>query len=162
MGPTVVKTSQESTSVLSGDGTANRRVRHHWIRWALLGVLGVVVIFVLVSIILTFEGRARPVSVKDAVSHYQPSARGETGVASRSRRLLIQRDRDGQPQPPAPFPVRGSHAARDSGAGANGCWDFHIAFSTNHWQSWTYCRRAAGLEEAGDRSGSAGWSVRRR
>ena len=28
-----------------------------------------------------------------------------------------------------------------------GCWSFRIDYSTNHWQSWTYCPRPAGFQE---------------
>jgi len=32
--------------------------------------------------------------------------------------------------------------------GADGCWRFRIDYSTNPWQTWTYCWHSAGLEEA--------------
>ena len=31
----------------------------------------------------------------------------------------------------------------------DGCWSFRIDYSTNHWQSWTYCARPSGLVETG-------------
>lgn len=32
---------------------------------------------------------------------------------------------------------------------ADGCWTFRIDYSTAHWQSWDYCPRDGGLDEAG-------------
>jgi hypothetical protein len=32
---------------------------------------------------------------------------------------------------------------------ANGCWTFHIDYSSAHWQIWDYCPRAGGLVELG-------------
>lgn len=32
---------------------------------------------------------------------------------------------------------------------ADGCWTLRIDYSTNHWQSWRYCPRDGGLDEAG-------------
>ena len=151
MGRTVVEASQESTKAVCSDRAVDHRGRHYWIRWALLGVVGVVAIFVLVSFILAFEGRARPVSVKDAVSHYhhQSGAPGEIGVHPAPGVYSYRgTGTDSLSLPPLSQP-EGPTLPGTVELGAKGCWDLHIAFSTNHWQSWTYCRRPAGLEETG-------------
>ena len=56
-----------------------RPVRHHRVRTVLLLLLSLVILFVLVSVVLTFEGRARPVSVSQAISRYRPDPSADPG-----------------------------------------------------------------------------------
>ena len=104
-----------------------------------MAVVAVVVIFVVVSVVLTLEGRARPVSVDQAVSHYHPDASADRGVhptpgvydyrGSGTDRLTLPPLKQAEgPTLPGTVEVQ-----------ANGCWSFRIDYSTNHWQSWTYC-----------------------
>jgi len=126
-----------------------RTRRHHRIRTAIVAVVAVVVIFVVVSVVLTLEGRARPVSVDQAVSHYHPDASADRGVhpapgvydyrGSGTDRLTLPPLKQAEgPTLPGTVEVQ-----------ANGCWSFRIDYSTNHWQSWTYCARPSGLVETG-------------
>jgi hypothetical protein len=124
-------------------------VRHHRIRTALLGLVAVVLLVVVVSIVLTLEGRARPVSVSQAVDNFHSSRAADsdphpipgvylyrgTGTDRLSFPPLSQAE---GPTLPGTVEVR-----------ADGCWNFRIDYSTNHWQSWTYCTRPSGLVEPG-------------
>lgn len=49
-------------------------------------------------------------------------------------------------------PLTQQHGPRMPGTvthAAEGCWTFRIDFSSNHWQDWTYCPTANGLDELG-------------
>ncbi|MGP0031484.1 MAG: hypothetical protein ACLPVF_13375 [Acidimicrobiales bacterium] len=130
-----------------GGGPA-RPARHHRIRWALLGAVGLVVVLVVVSLLIAYHGRARPVSVGQATSQYHPGAAEDTGphpapgvytyTGSGTDRLSL---------PPLSQP-EGPTLPGTVELEAKGCWSFRIDLSTNHWQSWTYCRHPAGLAEA--------------
>ena len=132
-----------------GHVAAERPVRHHRVRTALLVLLSLVVVFIVVSVVLTLEGRARPVSMSQAISRYHSDA----GTV------------------PGTHPLPGVYSYRGSGTDSlslpplsqaegptlpgtvevqkDGCWSFRIDYSTNHWQSWTYCGRPTGLVESG-------------
>ena len=47
---------------------------------ALLVLLSLVILFVVVSVVLTFEGRARPVSVSQAISRYHSDPSADPGT----------------------------------------------------------------------------------
>ena len=137
------------TSEATDEHPSRHLVRHHKVRTAILALLSLVVIFVLVSVVLTLEGRARPVSVSQAVSHYNAAPSTDpgqhpvpgvytykgTGTDSLSLPPLSQAE---GPTLPGTVEVR-----------ADGCWSFRIDYSTNHWQNWTYCTRPTGLVETG-------------
>ncbi len=141
-------TEPDSEAIAAPDAAARPR-RHHWIRTALLALLGAVAIFVVVSIVLTIEGRARPVSVDQAVSQFHGDPSADPGVhpapgvydyrGSGTDRLSLPPLKQAE-GPTLPGTVEVS---------ANGCWSFRIDYSTNHWQSWNYCDRPAGLAETG-------------
>lgn len=124
--------------------------RHHRVRWTLLGVLGLVIIFVLVSAGLAYRGRAREVSLQQAAGNYRPGASDPTGshplpgVYSYTGTGTDQLSLPPLSQPEGPT-LPGTVEAVSSN-----CWSFRIDFSTNHWQSWTYCRGAEGLEQTGE------------
>ena len=112
-------------------------------------LLSLVIVLVLVSVVLTLRGRARPVSISQAISRYHsyPSAKPGThpppgvysyrGTGTDSLSLPPLSQAEG-PTLPGTVEVQ-----------ADGCWNFRIDYSTNHWQSWTYCTRPAGLVETG-------------
>ena len=128
---------------------AERPVRRHRVRTALLVLLALVILFILVSVVLTVEGRARPVSMGQAIGrfHSDPAADPGThpipgvysyqgsGTDSLSLPPLSQSE---GPTLPGTVEVQG-----------DGCWSFRIDYSTNHWQSWAYCGRPTGLVETG-------------
>jgi hypothetical protein len=150
MGPPDVEVAPSAVSTPDGDGAPERPIRHHRLRWILLGLLGVAVSFLLVSAVLTFEGRARPVGIREAVSHYHPDATGDAlphpapGVYS-----YTGTGTDGLSLPPLSQP-EGPTLPGTVELGTKGCWTFRIDFSTNHWQSWTYCQGSAGLDETAE------------
>lgn len=128
---------------------AEHPVRRHRVRTALLVLATLGIIFVLVSVVLTLEGRARPVSVGQAVNRYHSDRSANpgnhpppgvytyrgTGTDSLSLPPLSQAE---GPTLPGTVEVQG-----------RGCWSFRIDYSTKHWQSWTYCTRHAGLVQTG-------------
>ncbi len=103
----------------------------------------------MVSVVITLQGRARPVSVSQAINRYRsnPGANPGThplpgvytyqGTGTDSLSLPPLSQAEG-PTLPGTVEVQG-----------HGCWSFRIDYSTNHWQSWTYCTRRAGLVQAG-------------
>lgn len=126
-----------------------RAVRHHKVRWTLLGVITVVIAFFLVSMILTFEGRARPVSVGDAVSHYHSGTSVDPGTRPVPGVYTYKGNGTDSLSLPPLSQAEGPTLPGTVELRAKGCWNFRIDYSTNHWQSWTYCPGPAGLQEAG-------------
>ena len=124
-----------------------RAVRHHRVRWTLLGVITVVIAFFLVSMILTFEGRARPVSVGDAVSHYHAGTSVDPGTRPVPGVYTYKGNGTDSLSLPPLSQAEGPTLPGTVELRAKGCWNFRIDYSTNHWQSWTYCPRPAGLQE---------------
>ncbi len=112
-------------------------------------VASLIIVFVVVCVVLTLEGRARPVSVSQAINRYHsdPSADPGThpapgvytyqGTGTDSLSLPPLSQAEG-PTLPGTVEVQGP-----------GCWSFRIDYSTNHWQRWTYCTRRSGLVETG-------------
>jgi len=150
MGPLDVKPAQRPASTHSDDEVPKRPVRHHRIRWALLGVLVVVAVFIIVSLILNFEGRARPLSINEATSQYHPGASGATGPhPAPGVYSYTGTGTDSLTLPPLSQP-QGPTLPGTVELQGRGCWDFRIDYSTNHWQRWTYCWRPAGLEETAE------------
>jgi hypothetical protein len=132
-------------------GTGGRR------RWITIGtvVLAVVVVSVGLTWALTRD-TAREVSVDEA----RERAGGGTTVPAGPP--------DIERPPPGVYEYRGAGSeslsvpplSQDQGPTIpgtvelldDGCWTLRVDFSTNHWQSWRYCRDGAGLVEAGGQS----------
>jgi hypothetical protein len=109
-----------------------------------------VVAFVLVSVVLDLRGRAHPVSVREATSRYRPDPPGDVGLhPAPGVYSYAGTGTDSLSLPPLSQP-EGPTLPGTVEIGHNGCWDFRIDFSSNHWQSWTYCWHPAGLEEAAE------------
>lgn len=101
----------------------------------------------MVSLILTFEGRARPVSVGDAVRHYHSGSYVDSGTQPIPGVYTYKGNgTDNLSLPPLSQP-EGPTLPGTVELRAKGCWNFRIDYSTSHWQSWTYCPRPAGLQE---------------
>ena len=124
-------------------------VRHHRVRTVLLVLLSLVILFIVVSVVLTVEGRARPVSMSQAIGNYHsdraadpgthplPGVYSYRGSGTDSLSLPPLSQAEG-PTLPGTVEVQG-----------DGCWSFRIDYSTNHWQSWSYCGHPTGLVETG-------------
>ncbi len=123
------------SSVGGPDGTESPRgaARRHWIRWAMLGLVGAVIVFLIVSVVLTFRGRARPVSMSEATSRYHPSEGSETGPhPSPGVYVYTGSGTDRVRLPPLAQP-EGPTLPGTVELVKQGCWDFRMDFSTNHW-----------------------------
>jgi hypothetical protein len=73
-------------------------------------LLSLVILFILVSVVLTVEGWARPVSMSQAISRYL-RPRGRSGHPPASGCVLVSGLGHRQTEPPAPLPVRGADTA---------------------------------------------------
>jgi len=128
---------------------AERPVRHHRVRTALLVLLSLVILFVLVSVVLTLEGRGRPVSVNQAISRYHSDPSAEPGTHPPPGVYSYQGTGTDSLSLPPLSQAEGPTLPGTVDFQADGCWSFRIDYSTNHWQSWTYCARPTGLVETG-------------
>jgi hypothetical protein len=128
---------------------AERHLRHHRVRTALLVLLSLVILFVLVSVVLTLEGRGRPVSVNKAISRYHSNPSTEPGIHPPPGVYSFQGAGTDSLSLPPLSQAEGPTLPGTVVFQAHGCWSFRIDYSTNHWQSWTYCARPAGLVETG-------------
>ena len=107
---TDAKAPEEATP---GHVAAERPVRHHRVRTALLILLSLVIVFIVVSVVLTLEGRARPVSIGQAISRYHSAASIRSGHPPASGCVLVPGLGHRQPEPPAPLPGRGADTPRN-------------------------------------------------
>lgn len=134
---------------------------HHRRRWVALGVVVVAVAGVAVWFALGRDG-ARPVSIDEARARTTTTAEGTTtapttdgaggsdatavpaaGVyeytgSGREELSLPPLSQDQGPTIPATV----EH-------GDPGCWTIRFDYSSNHWQTWSYCRRGPDLVEVG-------------
>lgn len=130
----------------------------HRRRRVLIAVLGAGVVVIGIVALLWTRQSAHPVSVDEARRRMGPStsSRGETtstpddvlrqpavGVYmyKGSGTDMIHTPSKSQPEgPDMPVTVTSK---------GEGCWEFRIDYSSNHWQSWDYCARDANLSEQG-------------
>ena len=87
-------------------------------------LLSLVILFVLVSVVLTLEGRARPVSVNQAISHYHSDPSAEPGTHPSPGVYLYQgTGTDSLSLPPLSRPrgqrCRGPSRSKPTGVGAS-------------------------------------------
>ena len=126
-----------------------RPVRHHRVRTVVLVLLSLVILFVLVSVVLTLEGRARPVSISQAISRYHPDSSADPGNHPPPGVYSYQGTGTDSLSLPPLSQAEGPTLPGTVEVQANGCWSFRIDYSTNHGQTWTYCARPTGLVETG-------------
>jgi len=119
------------------------------VRAALLVVLSLVILFVLVSVVLTLEGRARPVSISQAVNRYHPDPSADPGTHPAPGVYSYQGTGTDSLSLPPLSQAEGPTLPGTVEVHADGCWSFRIDYSTNHWQLWTYCAGRSGLAETG-------------
>ncbi|MGD0393933.1 MAG: hypothetical protein ABSC41_14985 [Acidimicrobiales bacterium] len=124
--------------------------RHHRVRWTLLGILGVALAFALVSAGLAYRGRAREVSIQQAAGNYHPGASDPSGAHPLAGVYSYTGTGTDQLSLPPLSQPEGPTLPGTVEATSSSCWSFRIDFSTNHWQSWIYCRSAQGLEQTGE------------
>ena len=128
---------------------AERPVRHHRVRTALLILLSLVIVFIVVSVVLTLEGRARPVSIGQAISRYHSDAASVPGTHPLPGVYSYRGSGTDSLSLPPLSQAEGPTLPGTVEVQKDGCWTFRIDYSTNHWQSWTYCGRPTGLVETG-------------
>jgi len=130
-------------------GTRPRPRLRRW--WLAAGL--VVVLVVAGAVVWLARGRARPVTVEEARQRLRPGATIAPGADRPSPGVYEYRGSGverltlpplSQPEGPT---LPGTVTLRP-----DGCWTFRIDYSTNHWQTWTYCRRNGDLEEGGGQS----------
>ncbi len=128
---------------------APHRARHHRVRTALLVLLSLVIVFIVVSVVLTLEGRARPVSLSQAISRYHSDAASVPGTHPLPGVYSYQGTGTDSLSLPPLSQAEGPTLPGTVEVQKDGCWTFRIDYSTNHWQSWAYCGRPTGLVETG-------------
>ncbi len=146
VGLSEARISKEATS---GSVEAERPVRHHRVRTVLLVLLSFVALFVLVSVVLTVEGRARPVSISQAIGRYHSNSAADPGTHPRPGVYSYQGSGTDRLTLPPLSQSEGPTLPGTVEVQSNGCWSFRIDYSTNHWQTWTYCGHSTGLVETG-------------
>jgi hypothetical protein len=114
-----------------------------------LVLLSLVILFVLVSVVLTLEGRARPVSMSQAISHFHSDPSADPGAHPPPGVYSYQGTGTDSLSLPPLSQAEGPTLPGTVELQSDGCWSFRIDYSTNHWQSWTYCARPTGLVETG-------------
>jgi hypothetical protein len=128
---------------------AERPVRHHRVRTVLLVVLSLIVVFALVSVVLTLRGRARPVSIDQAIDRYHPAPAADPGIHPSPGVYEYQGTGTDSLSLPPLSQAEGPTLPGTVEVKADGCWSFRIDYSTNHWQLWNYCARSSGLAQTG-------------
>jgi hypothetical protein len=113
-------------------------------------VLGVVVVFALVSAALAYRGRAREVSIQQAAGNYHPGASDPIGPHPLPGVYAYTGTGTDQLSLPPLSQPEGPTLPGTVEATSTDCWSFRIDFSTNHWQSWIYCRVPEGLEQTAE------------
>ena len=113
-------------------------------------LLSLVILFVVVSVVLTLEGRARPVSMSQAINRYHSEPSAEPGTHPSQGVYLYQGTGTDRLSFPPLSQAEGPTLPGTVEVQAHGCWSFRIDYSTNHWQLWTYCVRRTGLVETGE------------
>ena len=141
--------AKEAEREAPGRDVAERPVRHHRVRTALFVLLSLVILFVLVSVVLTLRGRARPVSVNQAISRFHSDPSADPGTHPPQGVYSYQGTGTDSLSLPPLSQTEGPTLPGTVEVQADGCWSFRIDYSTNHWQSWSYCARPTGLVETG-------------
>ena len=122
---------------------------HHRVRTALLVLLSLVVLFLLVSVVLTLGGRARPVSISQAINRYHSEPSADPGTHPLPGVYSYQGTGTDSLSLPPLSQAEGPTLPGTVEVQADGCWNFRIDYSTNHWQLWTFCPRRSSLAETG-------------
>ena len=146
MGLSDVRISKEATP---RSIEAEHPVRHHRVRTVFVALLSLVILFILVSVVLAVEGRARPVSMSQAISRYHSDPAADPGTHPLPGVYSYQGSGTDALSLPPLSQSEGPTLPGTVEVQGDGCWSFRIDYSTNHWQSWTYCGRPAGLVETG-------------
>ena len=128
---------------------AERPVRHHRVRNVLLVLLSLVIIFIVVFIVLTLQGRAHPVSISQAINRYRSEPAATPGTHPLPGVYSYQGSGTDSLSLPPLSQTQGPTLPGTVEVKSDGCWSFRIDYSSNHWQSWTYCGRPTGLVERG-------------
>ena len=128
---------------------AENPVRHHRVRTAIVVLASLVIVFIVVSVVLTLEGRARPVSVSQAINRYHSDPSADPGTHPPPGVYTYQGSGTDSLSLPPLSQAEGPTLPGTVEVRSHGCWNFRIDYSTNHWQSWTYCARRTGLVETG-------------
>ena len=144
MGLSDAKNAEEAAP---GSGEAENPVRHHRVRTTLLVLLSLVVLFILVAVALTVEGRARPVSMSQAIRRYHSAPAADPGTHPLPGVYSYQGSGTDSLSLPPLSQSEGPTLPGTVEIKGDGCWSFRIDYSTNHWQSWTYCGHPIGLME---------------
>lgn len=123
---------------------------HHRGRWVLIGVSALVVVLAVVVAVRWVQGRAEPVDPEDVASPTGSTLPSEQAVLRPPQGVYVYEgdgtDRlDKPPMSQAQGPTMPASVTHED----DGCWTFRIDYSTNHWQTWRYCPRDGGLDEAG-------------
>ena len=146
MGLSDTKDAEEAPS---GSVEIEHPVRHHRVRTVLLVLLSLVTLFIVVSVVLTVEGRARPVSMSQAIGRYHSNLAADPGTHPNPGVYSYQGSGTDSLSLPPLSQAEGPTLPGTVEVQSDGCWSFRIDYSTNHWQSWTYCGHASGLVETG-------------
>lgn len=108
----------------------------------MLGVLVVAVALGAVGLVLTLRDNARPVTLDEARQRTSSTAApDDTATATRPAAGVYEYEGTGTEQLSTP-PLSQTQGPTMPGTVEwldDGCWSFRIDYSSNHWQSWTYC-----------------------
>lgn len=120
------------------------------VRWIVGGLLALVVVLAVVVSVRWVQGRAAPVDPDQVTTPTGSTLPAEQAVLRPPQGVYVYEgsgtDRiDKPPREQAQGPTMPAAVTHE----ADGCWTFRIDYSTNHWQSWRYCPRDGGLDEAG-------------
>lgn len=113
-------------------------------------MVGVLAIAAAVIAVRWVQGRAEPVDPNDVATPTGSTLPSEVAVLRPPQGVYLYEgsgtDRiDKPPRDQAQGPTMPATVTHESG----GCWTFRIDYSTNHWQTWRYCPRDGGMDEAG-------------
>lgn len=120
-------------------------------RWILVGVLVVVLGAGALGFYWLNRNAAHEVSVEDARRRLGTTTSAPEGLRGRPRPGVYRYRGEGTDSLSLP-PLSQSQGPSLPGTVElldDDCWRFRIDYSSNHWQSWVYCPRAAGLMETG-------------
>ena len=135
-------------TAVAGGGIHRRSSR----RWRLLRIGGLLAAVLLVGgYWLAQRNRARPVSIDEARDRLPSSTTAPPVDDARPRAGVYEYAGSGTDRLSLP-PLHQDQGPTIPGTVellAGGCWRFRVDYSTNHWQSYEYCRTPLGLEERG-------------
>jgi hypothetical protein len=142
-----------------------------WRRWLVIGLV-VAVLAGVAGWLAVGRGRARPVTLDEARARTTTTGPGGPSVpSSEPDGSGGPSSTDGGGSPALVLPVAGVYEYTGSGRerlslpplsqdqgptipatveyGDPGCWSIRFDYSTNHWQTWSYCLRGTDLVEVG-------------